>query len=226
MWRIMEMHRVTEVEIQKDLLAANRELAARNRRLLDNKKVVAIEVSGAIGSGKTTLIELAAKELNDYRIATIAGDVVASLDAERFSKLGIPAVPLNTGKECHLDAHLVSHAIEKLPLDELDVIFIENVGNLICPADFELGAHARVVVVSVTEGDDTIAKHPAVFRKAQLAVINKVDIAAYVDADPRRMAEDARRINPQLEVIQVSAKTGHNLQRWFDFIVKVVENRK
>jgi hydrogenase nickel incorporation protein HypB len=220
------MHKVAEIEVQEDLLAANRELAQRNRELLDESSVVAIEVSGAIGSGKTTLIELAAKELKDYRIAAIAGDVVASLDAGRFAKLGIPTVPLNTGKECHLDAHLVSHAIEKLPLDELDIIFIENVGNLICPADFELGAHARVVVVSVTEGDDTIAKHPAVFRKAQLAVINKVDIAAYVDADPERMAEDARKINPSLEVIQVSAKTGHNLQSWFNFIVKAVESRR
>ena len=217
------MHRVSEIEVQEDLLRANRELAERNRSLLDEHGVVAIEVSGAIGSGKTTLIELAAREFKQrYRIAAIAGDVVASLDAGRFERLGMPTVPLNTGKECHLDAHLVSHAIERLPLSELDLIFIENVGNLICPADFDLGAHARVVVVSVTEGDDTIAKHPAVFRRAQLAVVNKVDIAAYVDADPQRMAADAKRINPELRVILVSAKTGHNLEEWYDFIAEVV----
>ncbi len=217
------MHRVSEIEVQEDLLRANRELAERNRSLLDEHGVVAIEVSGAIGSGKTTLIELAAREFKQrYRIAAIAGDVVASLDAGRFERLGMPTVPLNTGKECHLDAHLVSHAIERLPLSELDLIFIENVGNLICPADFDLGAHARVVVVSVTEGDDTIAKHPAVFRRAQLAVVNKVDIAAYVDADPQRMAADAKRINPELRVILVSAKTGHNLGEWYDFIAEVV----
>jgi len=217
------MHRVSEIEVQEDLLRANRELAERNRSLLDEHGVVAIEVSGAIGSGKTTLIELAAKEFKQrYRIAAIAGDVVASLDAGRLERLGMPTVPLNTGRECHLDAHLVSHAIERLPLSELDLIFIENVGNLICPADFDLGAHARVVVVSVTEGDDTIAKHPAVFRRAQLAVVNKVDIAAYVDADPQRMAADAKRINPELRVILVSAKTGHNLEEWYDFIAEVV----
>lgn len=217
------MHRVSEIEVQEDLLRANRELAERNRSLLDEHGVVAIEVSGAIGSGKTTLIELAAREFKQrYRIAAIAGDVVASLDAGRFERLGMPTVPLNTGKECHLDAHLVSHAIERLPLSELDLIFIENVGNLICPADFDLGAHARVVVVSVTEGDDTIAKHPAVFRRAQLAVVNKVEIAAYVDADPQRMAADAKRINPELRVILVSAKTGHNLEEWYDFIAEVV----
>ncbi|WP_456475820.1 hydrogenase nickel incorporation protein HypB [Candidatus Pyrohabitans sp.] len=219
------MHRVSEIEVQEDLLAANRELAQRNRKLLDAAGVVAVEVSGAIGSGKTSLIELAALNLKEYRIAAIAGDVVASLDAGRFEKLGVPAIPLNTGRECHLDAHLVSHALEKLPLEELDIIFIENVGNLICPADFDLGAHSRVIVVSVTEGDDTIAKHPAIFRRAQLAVINKVDIAPYVDADPERMAEDARRINPSLEVIQVSARKGYNIDRWLSFIVGLLEQR-
>lgn len=219
------MHRVSEIEVQEDLLAANRELAQRNRELLDAAGVVAVEVSGAIGSGKTSLIELAAVNLKECRIAAIAGDVVASLDAGRFEKLGVPTIPLNTGRECHLDAHLVSHAIEKLPLEELDIIFIENVGNLICPADFDLGAHTRVIVVSVTEGDDTIAKHPAIFRRAQLAVINKVDIAAYVDADPDRMAEDAKRINPSLEVIQVSARKGYNIDRWLSFIAALLEHR-
>jgi hydrogenase nickel incorporation protein HypB len=217
------MHRVSEVEVQEDLLLANRELAERNLRLLEEKGVVAIEVSGAIGSGKSTLIELAVRELKRYRIAAIAGDVVASLDAERFRRLGIEVVPLNTGRECHLDAHLVSHALEKLPLEELDVIFVENVGNLICPADFELGAQVRVVVVSVTEGDDIIAKHPGIFRRAQLAVINKIDLSRFVGASPEKMAQDARRINPELEVIKVSARTGENLAEWYGFLRRIAE---
>ncbi len=216
------MHRVSEVEVQQDLLQANRELAGRNRRLLEEKGVVAVEVSGAIGSGKSTLIELAVKELG-LSTAAIAGDVVAALDAARFSKLGIPVVPLNTGRECHLDAHLVAHALERLPLEKLDMVFIENVGNLICPADFELGAHARVVVVSVTEGDDIVAKHPGIFRRAQLAVINKIDLSGFVGADPEKMARDARRLNPGLEVIKLSAKTGENLSRWYRFLRRVAE---
>jgi hydrogenase nickel incorporation protein HypB len=222
----MRMHKVEDIKVEEDLLAANRELALLNRELLDANKVVAIEVSGAIGSGKTTLIELAAQNLKEYRIAAVAGDVVASLDARRFDELGIPTIALNTGKECHLDAHLVSHALEKLPLDELDIIFIENVGNLICPADFDLGAHSRVVVVSVTEGDDIVAKHPAIFRRANLVVINKVDIAAYVEADPHKMEEDARKINPSLEVIQVSARKGYNIDRWLNFIARTVQNKR
>ncbi|NOZ58138.1 MAG: hydrogenase nickel incorporation protein HypB [Euryarchaeota archaeon] len=217
------MHRVSEVEVQEDLLQANRELAERNRRLLEEKGVVAVEVSGAIGSGKSTLIELAVGELKQYRIAAIAGDVVASLDAERFRRLGIEVVPLNTGRECHLDAHLVGHALEQLPLEELDLIFVENVGNLICPADFELGAQVRVVVVSVTEGDDIVAKHPGIFRRAQLAVINKIDLASFVGADPEKMARDARRLNPELEVLQLSARTGENLSSWYGFLRRVAE---
>ncbi|HIH64149.1 MAG TPA: hydrogenase nickel incorporation protein HypB, partial [Methanothermobacter thermautotrophicus] len=156
------MHKVAEVEIQNDILLANRKLARKNQRRLDRANVFAVDFLGAIGSGKTTLIEKLIENM-DRKVAVIAGDVISKFDAGRFEKYDVPVVGLNTGKECHLDAHLVEHGLEDLPLDDVDLLFIENVGNLICPVDFDLGSHMRVVVVSSTEGDDTVEKHPLIF---------------------------------------------------------------
>jgi len=151
------MHTVEEINIGYDVLEANSSLARRNRNTLDKFKITAFNIMGAIGSGKTMLVEKTIERIGKgFRIGAIAGDVVARLDAFRFEKCGIPVVGLNTGKECHLDAHLVEHGLNSLPLDSLDILFIENVGNLICPADYELGEHKRVVIVSVSEGDDIV----------------------------------------------------------------------
>jgi hydrogenase nickel incorporation protein HypB len=141
----------------------------------------------------------------------IAGDVISKFDAGRFEKYNVPVIGLNTGKECHLDAHLVEHALEDLPLDEIDTLFIENVGNLICPVDFDLGSHMRMVVISVSEGDDTVEKHPLIFKDADLVVINKIDIADAVGADPEKMVKDAKMLNPDVEIIKSSLKTGEGL---------------
>jgi hydrogenase nickel incorporation protein HypB len=210
----------TEVSIGADLIQKNEELALKNRELLDNHDVRAFNIMGAIGSGKTMLIEHAIERLEgQYKCAVFAGDVIARYDAQRFEKKGTLTVPLNTGKECHLDAHLVEHALEKINLHNIDLLFIENVGNLVCPSDFVLGEHKRIVVVSVTEGDDTIAKHPMIFRISDAAVVNKVDIAQFVDADPDKMIEDARRINPKIEAIKTSCKTGEGLDIWIALLV-------
>lgn len=211
------MHKVSDIKIEWDFIEANREVARRNRQLFDKNKIKAIDIAGAIGSGKTTLVEIAIANLKDQKIGAIAGDVVASIDAARFEKFGIPVKAMNTGKECHLDAHLVGHALEELPLEDIDTLFIENVGNLICPTDYDLGAHKRVVVVSVSEGDDIVEKHPLIFRTAHMVIINKIDIAEYVDADPDKMEADARRINPKIDVVQMSAKRGINVDKWLDF---------
>ena len=144
------MHKIAEVEIQNDILLANRKLAKKNQRRLDRADVFAVDFLGAIGSGKTTLIEKLIENM-DRRVAVIAGDVISKFDAGRFEKYGVPVVGLNTGKECHLDAHLVEHGLDDIPLEEVDILFIENVGNLICPVDFDLGSHMRIVVVSSTE---------------------------------------------------------------------------
>ena len=204
------MHKIADVEIQHDIMVANRKLARRNQRIMDQNGIFAVDVLGAIGSGKTSLIELLIQKMGD-QVGVIAGDVVSKFDAGRFQKYDVPVMGLNTGKECHLDAHLVEHALEDLPLKEIDTLFIENVGNLICPVDFDLGSHMRMVVISVSEGDDTVEKHPLIFKDADLVVINKVDIADAVGADPEKMVKDAKMLNPNVEIIKSSLKTGEGL---------------
>jgi hydrogenase nickel incorporation protein HypB len=210
----------TEVSIGADLIQKNEELALKNRELLDSYKVKAFNIMGAIGSGKTMLIEYAIEKLQQYTCAVFAGDVIARYDAQRFEAKGTLTVPLNTGKECHLDAHMVGHALEKLNLDNIDILFIENVGNLVCPSDFVLGEHKRIVVVSVTEGDDTIAKHPMIFRISDAVIVNKIDIAEFVDADPDKMVEDAKKINPKIEAVKTSCKTGEGLDTWIELLLE------
>ncbi|NPA63107.1 MAG: hydrogenase nickel incorporation protein HypB [Methanococci archaeon] len=218
------MHLVGVLEVAKDILKANKRLADKNRKLLNKHGVVAFDFMGAIGSGKTLLIEKLIDSLKDkYKIACIAGDVIAKFDAKRMEEHGAKVIPLNTGKECHLDAHLVGHALEDLNLDEIDLLFIENVGNLICPADFDLGTHKRIVVVSTTEGDDTIEKHPEIMRTADLIIINKVDLAEAVGADVNKMKEDAKKINPNAKVVLLSLKTMEGFDEVLNFIEESVK---
>ncbi|MFQ6136677.1 MAG: hydrogenase nickel incorporation protein HypB [Candidatus Hydrothermarchaeales archaeon] len=215
------MHKVSEVKVEHDIILANREVARKNRDELDKYGVKAFDILGAIGSGKTTMIEIAVRELKKYKTGVIAGDVVAEIDAARFRKLGVPVIAMNTGKECHLDAPLVGYALEDLNLNELDVIFIENVGNLICPTDFDVGAHKRVVIVSVSEGEDIVEKHPLIFRRGDFAIINKIDIAKFVNADEDKMIQDVKRINPNIDVIKTSAKNLEGTDKWLNFVETV-----
>ncbi len=212
------MHKIAEVEVQHDIMVANRKLARKNQRILDKDQVFSVDVVGAIGSGKTSLIE-SLIDVMDYKIGVIAGDVISKYDAGRFEKHNVPVVGLNTGKECHLDAHLVEHALHDLPLEEIDILFIENVGNLICPVDFDLGSHMRMVVISVTEGDDTVEKHPLIFQDADLVVINKVDLAEAVGVDSDKMVNDVKQLNPEVKVIKTSLKTGTG----FDDVIKSIK---
>jgi hydrogenase nickel incorporation protein HypB len=214
----MKMHKIAEVEIQHDIMVANKKLAKRNQRIFDKADVFAVDFLGAIGSGKTSLIENLIEKM-DYKIGVIAGDVISKFDAGRFEKYGVPVVGLNTGKECHLDAHLVEHALPDLPLEDMDLLFIENVGNLICPVDFDLGSHIRMVVISVSEGDDTVEKHPLIFKDADIVVINKIDIAEAVGADENKMVADVLKLNPDVVVIKSSLKTGEGL----DEIIKNIQ---
>ena len=215
------MHKIAEIEVQHNIMKANKKLAGKNLNLLEENNVFGIDFVGAIGSGKTSLIEELIQKM-EGSIGVIAGDVISKFDADRFKKYDIPVVGLNTGKECHLDAHLVEHVLNDLPLANLDYLFIENVGNLICPVDFDLGSHMRIVVVSVSEGDDTVEKHPFIFQSADLVVINKVDIANAVGADEDKMILDAKKINPDIEVIKTSLKEGIGL----DEIIFAIEKFK
>ena len=214
-----------EITIGYDILLANAKLARANRNTLDRSGVIAFNIMGAIGSGKTLLVEKTIERIGgSHRIGAIAGDVVARLDAARFEKFKIPVIGLNTGKECHLDAHLVEYGLLKLPLESLDILFIENVGNLICPADYELGEHKRIVIVSVSEGDDIVEKHPLIFGTADLIIVNKIDIALAVNADADKMVRDAKMINPRIDVLKMSLKTGEGFDEWIDFVMKSAKN--
>lgn len=207
------MHKVVTVDIEKDILSENRRIAAENRKHLEDHGVVAFDFLGAIGSGKTLIIEklIEVIKAKGKRAAAIAGDVSGDDDYQRFVAHGVPAANVNTGKECHLDAHLVDHALEDLPLGDVDYLFIENVGNLVCPVDFPLGSHKRVVVISVTEGDDMVRKHPPIFAFSDVIVVNKVDLAQAMEVDPRVLERDAKRINPGATIIMMDARHGRGL---------------
>ncbi len=190
-----------------DILQANRELAQENAEWMTQRGIRAFDFLGSIGSGKTMLIEKLSTLLVDrgFNPGVIAGDVAGDDDYQRFRARGLPAINVNTGKECHLEAHLIHHRIEELP-EVVDVLFIENVGNLVCPVDFPLGAEKRLVVISVTEGDDMVRKHPVIFGAADIIVINKVDLAGFIEVDPAIIESDARRVNPRASVILTDAK--------------------
>ena len=194
----------------EDILAKQLELAEANYRLLKEKKVRAVSVLGAIGSGKTTIIERMIDRASaaGLKVGTIAADSAGDDDHRRFLTHDAASVNLNTQDDCHLDAHTVDHAMGQLPLDELDYLFIENIGNLICPADFPLGADIEVVVVSVTEGDDMVRKHPKIFAQTDLIVINKTDLADAVGVNPQRIVDDYAALNPHGRAILTDARHG------------------
>jgi len=208
------MHKVLTVDLEKDILAENRRIANENNELLKSHGITAFDFLGAIGSGKTLIIENLIDHLKSKgkRAGVIAGDVSGDDDYQRFVKHGVPAANINTGKECHLDAHLVDHALEDLPLDRLDYLFIENVGNLVCPVDFPLGSHKRVVVISVTEGDDMVRKHPPIFAFSDVIIINKVDLSEAMEVDPKVLERDARRTNPGAKIIMMDARRGKGME--------------
>ncbi|ABC57609.1 MULTISPECIES: hydrogenase nickel incorporation protein HypB [Methanosphaera] len=204
------MHNIASIEVEQDIIQANDKLASENRKKFEEKDIFAVDLVGAVGSGKTSLLETLIDEMDD-KIGVIAGDILSKFDAKRIENKNVPVKGLNTGKECHLDAHLVEHALPDIPLDDISILFIENVGNLICPADFNLGAHVRTVIISVTEGDDTAEKHPMIFKGADMAIINKVDLAEAVGADADKMVEDVKTINPDIPVVKCSLKTGEGV---------------
>ena len=198
---------IMDVEVEEDLLALNKKIALENRALLDMHGVKAIDFMGSLGAGKTSIIEALIEALKDkYRMAVIVGDVATSIDANRISRHGVRAIQINTGRECHLDAQLVRRAFQLLDLKNIDLLLIENVGNLICPAEFPLGTHTRVVVVSVSEGSDMIVKHPISFIGADVVIINKIDVTEAFNVDPGKLVNDLKNINSKARVVFMSAK--------------------
>ena len=208
---------IFDIELEKDLLAKNRSLAKENRKRFDHLNILTIDIMGSIGSGKTSLIKAILKRLEmGEKVAVIAGDLTTTIDAERIESEGARVIQVNTGKECHLDAHLVRQALKRMKLDGVKILFIENVGNLICPGEFPLGAHKRLVVTSVTEGPYTIVKHPYIFREADVIVLNKIDLAIPMKVNIPQLEKDARKIHPHVPFIKTNAVKGIGISKVID----------
>ena len=214
------------VQIEQDILGKNDHLAMHNRERFADLGVLALNLVSSPGSGKTTLLARSAADLlKTMAVAVVEGDQQTALDADRIRAAGVPAIQINTGKGCHLDAHMVGRAVDSLAdkdigLENGGMLFIENVGNLVCPAAFDLGEAAKVVILSVTEGEDKPLKYPDMFKASSLMILNKSDLLPYVPFDVDTCIEYARRINPGIEVVQLSALTGEGLQDWYAWIEK------
>jgi hydrogenase nickel incorporation protein HypB len=205
--------------IKENILRANAEKAETNRKLLDSHDILMINIMSSPGSGKTSLIiQTIIRLRNKYRIAVIEGDIASSIDADKVSRQHVPTVQINTAGGCHLDAQMIQKGLDNLDLDRIDLIFIENVGNLVCTADFDLGAHKNVVILSIPEGDDKPHKYPVMFVEADAVLINKVDVLAYFDFKLDTFPEKISGLNPSAKIFPVSAKTGEGLEYWFSWI--------
>lgn len=210
-----------KVNVGKRILSANERYAKMNSQLLIEHKQLCLNMISSPGSGKTTLLARTISDLKDeVKIGVIEGDIQTDIDAERIRATSAPAIQIETEGACHLSAAQVNNALQRLPLDKLDVIFIENVGNLVCPSAFELGENGKIVVLSVAEGDDKPIKYPGIFAKARVLLVNKIDFlnGSLVDFDLDRVMTDAKRLNPGIEIFPVSAKTGEGMQRWYDWL--------
>jgi hydrogenase nickel incorporation protein HypB len=207
------------VKIERDILGRNDALAAANRAWLAERCVTALNLVSSPGSGKTTLLVETIRRLGgECAIAVIEGDQQTEFDAERIRATGVPALQINTGKGCHLDAHMVSAAFSRLPIAERGLLLIENVGNLVCPAAFDLGEAHKVVILSVTEGEDKPLKYPDMFAAADLMLLSKIDLLPYVDFDIARATDYANRVNPRLETLTISTRSGEGFDAWVDWI--------
>lgn len=207
------------IRLEQDILGRNNRLAEENRRYFESHGILALNLVSSPGSGKTTLLELSARELQGrYALGVIEGDQQTENDAERIRATGVSAVQINTGKGCHLDAHMVGHALESLPGLDRGVLFIENVGNLVCPALFDLGEAAKVAILSVTEGEDKPLKYPDMFHRSALVLVNKIDLLPHLRFDLQRCLDCIKQVNPAAEIIQLSASTGLGMEQWYSWL--------
>ncbi|MBU0492100.1 MAG: hydrogenase nickel incorporation protein HypB [Chloroflexi bacterium] len=213
-----------KIEVVERILSANDQLAAENRVRLDAAGVVAINIMASPGAGKTSLILQTIEALRGrLRVGVIEGDIASSVDADKVAQAGVPVVQINTGGQCHLDAPMVARGLDALPLADMDVVFVENVGNLVCPSGFQLGQRWDVVVNSVPEGDDKPLKYPGIFTEADVVLINKIDLQPYLDYDEAAFRQAVRALNADAPIFSMSCKTGTGLAEWTDWVVAVVE---
>ena len=208
-----------EVKVVKNILEANEVIASQNKKIFADKGIYVLNFMGSPGAGKTTLLERTVSNLKDKKkIAVIEGDIETSRDAERIAAHGVPSLQINTGGACHLDGNMVRKGIEEFDLDQIEFLIVENVGNLVCPAEFNIGEDDKVMIISVTEGDDKPLKYPLMFQVSSVLLLNKIDLLPYLDFNVERFMDDALKVNPKLRILQISCKTGEGLSDWTNWI--------
>jgi len=221
-----EGNKLTKVKVFANILKANDSLAQKNKKLFSQNGVYTINLMSSPGSGKTTLLERTIAALKDeLKIAVLEGDLQTANDAKRIEKFNIPVTQINTDGACHLDANMIDNALNFYDFNNLELFVIENVGNLVCPAGFDLGEDDKVVMVSTPEGDDKPVKYPIMFRKASVLLVNKVDLLSYTNFNLSKVKEDSLKINPDLKIFEISCKTGEGLDRWYDWLREQVKKK-
>jgi hydrogenase nickel incorporation protein HypB len=216
-----------KISVVKNILEANDRIAQQNRSLFDQHDLTVMNLMSSPGAGKTSLLERTIKALKDeLSLGVIEGDIQSSQDAERIARLNVPVVQINTGGACHLDGNMIRDTFEEFNLAALDLLVVENVGNLVCPAEFKVGEDFKAMILSVTEGDDKPAKYPLMFHESSVLLINKIDLLPYVDCTVERIREEALKINPHMTIFEISCKTGEGLESWYEWLSREVRNRK
>ncbi|MBE9582071.1 MAG: hydrogenase nickel incorporation protein HypB [Proteobacteria bacterium] len=213
-----------KIPVIRNILEANERIAEENRKLFEKEKVAVINLMSSPGSGKTSLLECTIDAVKDrIRMGVIEGDVQSTRDAERIAEKGIPAVQINTDGACHLDGNMVRNALATFDLSQLDLLVVENVGNLVCPAEFDVGEDHKVMILSVTEGSDKPEKYPLMFHESSVLLVNKIDLLPYVDCSVEEIRDISLRINPNLEILEISCRTGEGIDRWADWLLKQIK---
>lgn len=208
-----------KIQVVTNVLAANDRIADENRSLFDAKKIYVINLMSSPGAGKTSLVEKTILGLRDrFRIGVIEGDIQSTYDADRVAALDTPVVQINTGGGCHLDANMIREALAGLDLDKIDLLIVENVGNLVCPAEFRVGEDAKVMILSTPEGADKPLKYPLIFQESSVMLLNKIDLLPHLDFDPGKARQAALALNPDLEIFEVSCRTGQGLDAWLEWL--------
>jgi len=213
-----------KVKVVANILEANDRIAAENKKIFDEADVYVINIMSGPGAGKTSLLERTIKEFNGrIKTGVIEGDIAGSDDALRIEKLGIPVIQINTGGGCHLDANMIRVVMDDFPLKDLDLLIIENVGNLVCPAEFNLGEDMKVMLLSIAEGHDKPLKYPLMFQESSALILNKIDLLPYTNVDMEKIRKDALSLNPKLKIFEVSCKTGEGIKDWTDWLHSLVK---
>lgn len=216
-----------KISVVKNILEANDRIAEQNKSIFDEKGMLVINLMSSPGAGKTTLLENTIEGLKgEVKIGVIEGDIQSSQDAERIARKGVPAVQINTGGACHLDGNMIRDTFNEFNFDEIELLVVENVGNLVCPAEFKVGEDFKAMILSIAEGDDKPSKYPLMFRESKVLLINKIDLLPYVDCSVEKIKEESLKINPHLTIFEVSCRTGEGLEAWCNWLKGAVKEKR